>query len=87
MARTSILVVVACLVFATGSASAALTAPQIVDNINKLTSTLQQIQTVASGINIINGFLISVNLGPFSQVIAGLDVVVQTGTAAQDVSV
>jgi hypothetical protein len=87
MARSSVLVVVACLVFATGSASAALTAPQIVDNLNMLTTKSRNLQIPANQISIINGPLIVIGLGPFPQIIAGFADIVQTGTTAYNVSV
>jgi hypothetical protein len=72
----------ACLVFATGSASAALTPQQIVSNINTLTFKSQQLQAPAQSINIINGPLIAVGLGPFPPIIRGFADIVATATTA-----
>jgi hypothetical protein len=63
MAHSSILVVVACLVFTSGIASAALTTSEIVQGINSLTAKSEALQSTASKINLLSPVQLIINQG------------------------
>ncbi|WYZ42166.1 hypothetical protein EsH8_V_001061 [Colletotrichum jinshuiense] len=60
----------------------AITPEQMVTNIQSLTSKSQALQAPAQSINIINGPLIVVGLGPFPPIIAGFADIITTTTTA-----
>ncbi|KAL1794868.1 hypothetical protein ACET3X_006684 [Alternaria dauci] len=62
--------------------TAQLTAAQIVNNIQMLTSKSQALQAPAQSITILNGPLIVIGQGPFPQIIAGFADIVSTATTA-----
>ncbi|KAF3904754.1 hypothetical protein ABW20_dc0102107 [Dactylellina cionopaga] len=63
-------------------AFSALTAQQMVGNIRTLTTKSQALQAPAQSINIVNGPLIIIGLGPFPQLIAGFSDIIATTTTA-----
>jgi len=60
----------------------AITPAQVVTNIQTLTTKSQALQAPAQSINIINGPLIVVGLGPFPPIISGFADIVTTATTA-----
>jgi hypothetical protein len=60
----------------------ALTADQIVSNIQSLTTKSQALQAPAQSITILNGPLIVIGQGPFPQIIAGFTDIISTVTTA-----
>jgi len=58
------------------------TPAQVVENINLLTEKSQALQKPAQSIDLINGPLIVVGLGPFPQIITGFTDIVTTTTTA-----
>jgi hypothetical protein len=78
MARL-IVVAFACLVLASGSASAALTAPEIGNNINFLTIKATSLSNRAATLSIRDGVLLAANGGNFPLIIDQLSDIVQTG--------
>ncbi|PMD29432.1 UVI-1 protein [Hyaloscypha variabilis F] len=62
------------------SVYAQLTAPQIVSNINIVTSDSQALQAPANSINILSGPLFLIGQGPFPQIVIGFTQIVNTVT-------
>ncbi|KAK0613984.1 hypothetical protein B0T14DRAFT_499352 [Immersiella caudata] len=60
----------------------ALTATQIVNNIQSLTSKSQALQAPAQSITILNGPLLAVGLGPFPQILTGFTDIVDNAKTA-----
>ncbi|GKT86138.1 UVI-1 protein [Colletotrichum tofieldiae] len=59
-----------------------ITPAQVVDNIRAVTTKSQALQAPAQSINVLNGPLLVVGLGPFPPIIAGFADIVTTATAA-----
>jgi hypothetical protein len=62
--------------------AAQITPAQVVQNIQSITQKSQALQAPSQSINIINGPLIVVGLGPFPPIIAGFVDIVSTATTA-----
>ncbi|KAF3317413.1 hypothetical protein TWF173_011067 [Orbilia oligospora] len=74
--------VVSALALLAAPSIAALTAAQMVGNIQLLTSKSMALQTPAKSITLLNGPLIAVGLGPFPQIITGFtEIITITSTA------
>ncbi|KAI0140750.1 UVI-1 protein [Pestalotiopsis sp. NC0098] len=71
---------VAVLAVCSNAAFGALTATQIAENINTLTSKSKDLQEPANSLNTVNGPLLAVGQGPFPQIITGLHNIVTTAT-------
>jgi hypothetical protein len=59
----------------------AMTAPEVVSNLNTITSQSQQLQGPANSINLLSGPLFLIGQGPFPQIVIGFTQIINTVTS------